>query len=29
MLVYEQYNHWFPEQHSDVVLPEVRAFLNG
>ncbi len=25
--VYEQYNHWFPEQHSQVVLPEVRAFL--
>ncbi len=26
-IVYEQYNHWFPEQHSQVVLPEVRAFL--
>lgn len=26
-IVYEQYNHWFPEQHSAVVLPEVRAFL--
>jgi pimeloyl-ACP methyl ester carboxylesterase len=27
LVIYEQYNHWFPEQHSDVVLPEVRAFL--
>lgn len=28
MIVYDQYNHWFPEQHSDVVLPELRAFLS-
>jgi len=27
MVIYKQYNHWFPEQHSDTVLPEVRAFL--
>lgn len=27
LLIFEQYNHWFPEQHSDVVLPEVRKFL--
>jgi pimeloyl-ACP methyl ester carboxylesterase len=27
LIIYENYNHWFPEQHSDVVLPEVRAFL--
>jgi pimeloyl-ACP methyl ester carboxylesterase len=27
LILYEQYNHWFPEQHSDVVLPEVRTFL--
>lgn len=27
MVVYPDYNHWFPEQHSDVVLPEVRNFL--
>lgn len=27
LVIYDQYNHWFPEQHSDVVLPEVRAFL--
>ncbi len=27
MVIYEQYNHWFPEQHSDVVLPELRDFL--
>ncbi len=29
LVVYPDYNHWFPEQHSDVVLPEVRAFLGG
>ena len=27
LIVYADFNHWFPEQHSDVVLPEVRAFL--
>jgi pimeloyl-ACP methyl ester carboxylesterase len=27
LTIYDQYNHWFPEQHSDVVLPEVRTFL--
>lgn len=27
MVVYDQYNHWFPEQHSDVVLAEIRSFL--
>jgi pimeloyl-ACP methyl ester carboxylesterase len=27
IVIYDQYNHWFPEQHSDVVLTEVRAFL--
>jgi pimeloyl-ACP methyl ester carboxylesterase len=26
-VIYEDFNHWFPEQHSDIVLPEVRAFL--
>ena len=29
MVIYKDYNHWFPEQHSDVVLPEVRAFLKN
>ncbi len=28
LVIYEQFNHWFPEQHSDVVLAEVRAFLD-
>lgn len=28
LIIFEQYNHWFPEQHSDVVLPEVRSFLS-
>jgi pimeloyl-ACP methyl ester carboxylesterase len=27
IVVHEDFNHWFPEQHSDAVLPEVRAFL--
>ena len=27
LVIYDEYNHWFPEQHSDVVLPEIRAFL--
>ncbi len=27
MIVYDQFNHWFPEQQSDVVLPEIRRFL--
>ena len=27
LIIYENYNHWFPEQHSDVVLPEVRKFI--
>lgn len=27
LILYPEYNHWFPEQHSAVVLPEVRAFL--
>jgi len=27
ILIYPEYNHWFPEQHSGVVLPEVRSFL--
>jgi len=26
-VLYAEYNHWFPEQNSDVVLPEVRTFL--
>lgn len=26
MVIYPEYNHWFPEQHSDVVLEEVRRF---
>jgi pimeloyl-ACP methyl ester carboxylesterase len=29
MVLYPGYNHWFPEQHSDVVLPEVRTFIGG
>ena len=24
---YPEFNHWFPEQHADVVLEEIRAFL--
>ena len=27
LILYPEYNHWFPEQHSAVVLPEVRAFI--
>jgi pimeloyl-ACP methyl ester carboxylesterase len=27
MVVYDSFNHWFPEQHSAVVLPELRAFF--
>ncbi len=27
LVIYPDYNHWFPEQHSEVVLPEVRKFL--
>ena len=27
MIIYKDYNHWFPDQHSDIVLPEVRTFL--
>ena len=27
LVIYEQFNHWFPEQHSDVILAEVRAFF--
>jgi pimeloyl-ACP methyl ester carboxylesterase len=27
LVIYPEYNHWFPEQHSDVVLSEVRKFL--
>ena len=29
ILVRRDWNHWFPEQHADEVLPEVRAFLAG
>ena len=27
LVLYPEFNHWFPEQHSAVVLPEVRAFV--
>ena len=27
LVLYPEFNHWFPEQHSEVVLPEVRAFV--
>jgi len=26
-VLYPDYNHWFPEQHADVVLAEIRSFL--
>jgi pimeloyl-ACP methyl ester carboxylesterase len=29
MVNFAQFNHWFPEQHSDAVLPEIRTFLGG
>ncbi len=29
LILFDDYNHWFPEQHSDVVLPEVRKFLGS
>jgi pimeloyl-ACP methyl ester carboxylesterase len=27
LIIYPDYNHWFPEQHSQVVLPEMRKFI--
>jgi pimeloyl-ACP methyl ester carboxylesterase len=27
LIIFEKFNHWFPEQHSDVVLPEIRSFI--
>ena len=27
MVLYPAFNHWFPEQHSEIVLPEVRTFV--
>jgi pimeloyl-ACP methyl ester carboxylesterase len=27
LIIYPDFNHWFPEQNSEVVLPEVRKFL--
>lgn len=27
LIIYKQFNHWFPEQHSEIVLPEVRRFF--
>ena len=27
LVIFPDYNHWFPEQHSDVVLNEVRSFV--
>jgi pimeloyl-ACP methyl ester carboxylesterase len=29
LIIYPDYNHWFPEQHSEVVLPEVRRFIES
>lgn len=29
MVFYPKFNHWFPEQQSEVVLQEVRTFLGG
>ena len=26
-VLFEQFNHWFPEQHSDLVLAEIRSFV--